>query len=141
MYFGNAVILNEQGALSAKHERIAEIIKDLDDSLELAWIPPDQRSAFDKHTFAVIHRPRDGREPYIVMTMAEDEVDHRVIAKIIARDTHKGMNIDRLDAEDAALRLVEAKNKMEEEAANREFAESVIKSRKHTYRHNGRKYT
>lgn len=138
--FSDGVILNAGGALSVKHERIAEIIRDLHPELELAYIPFDKRSAFDKHPFAVIHRPRGG-QPYIVMTMPEDEVDERLIAKLIKRDTHRGFTIDQLEAEEAAHRLVRAKIKMEEEEEKREFAQAVLKSPKHRYRHNGRTYT
>lgn len=137
MYMGNATILGESGGLSVKHERIAEIIQDLDPTLELAYIPEDQRSVFDKHPFAVIHRPRDGRPAYVAMTMPENEVDERVIAKLIKRDTHKGSVIDELEAQEAAMRLVQAKATMEEMEEKREFTNAVLKSNKHTYRHNG----
>lgn len=139
MFFGNAVVLGSDN-LSVKHERIAEIIKDLDPNLELAWIPPDQRSSFDRHPFAVIHRSPNGSQ-YIAMTMAENEVDERVIAKLIHRDTHKGAVLDEMEAHEAAHRLLKAKENMEEVEQKRDFAEAVLKSNKHTYRHEGRKYT
>ena len=139
MYFGNAIELSPEGSLPIKVQRIAEIIKDLDPTLELAWIPPDKRSAFDKHPFAVVHRPADGRPPYVAMTMAEDEVDHRIISKLIRRDTHRGSLIDDLEAEEAAARLVEAKKQLEEMEEAREFAEWAIKSKK-TVKHNGWKF-
>jgi hypothetical protein len=140
MDFGNAVVLGSNGALSVKHERIAEIIKDLDETLELAYIPEDRRSQFDKHPFAVIHRPRDGRPAYIAMTMPENEVDERVIAKLIKRDTHKGAVLDEMEANEAALRLVQAKAQMDEVEEKRDFAQTVLKSNLHTFRHNGRVY-
>lgn len=140
-YFGNAHILEPDGqALSVKHQRIAEIINDLDETLRLAWIPPNQRSAFDKHPFAVCHFPSDGREPYVVLTVSEDEVDERLIAKIIMRDSHQGLSIEKLDAEYRAHLLMQAKNNMEDMEEAREFAHSVLKSRKHVYKHNGVRY-
>ena len=141
MYFGSAHILQPDGnALSVKHQRIAEIINDLDESLRLAWIPPDQRSAFDKHPFAICHFPANGAEPYVVMTVPENEVDERLVAKIILRDTHQGLTLDKLDAEYRAQKLVEAKDCMEEYEESHEFAETVWKSRKHVYRHEGVRY-
>lgn len=140
MFLGSGVILDGNGGLSVKHERIAEIIKDLDDSLELAYIPDEQRSVYDKHPFAVIHRPRDGRPAYVAMTMPENEVDERVIAKLIKRNTHQNDVLDELEAQEAALRLVQAKEQMEEMEEKREFAQTVLKSNLHTYRHNGRVY-
>ena len=141
VYFGNAHILEPDGnSLSVKHQRVAEIINDLDDSLRLAWIPPEQRSVFDKHPFAICHFPSDGREPYVVMTCDENEVDERLIAKIIMRDTHQGFTIDKLDAEYRARLLLNAKEEMEDKLEAREFSHSVLKSRKHSYRHNGVRY-
>lgn len=139
--FNDAVILSSSGALSAKHERIAEIIQDLDPTLELVYIPAEVRSVFDKHPFGVRHSPRDGRPPYLAMTMPEDEVDERVIAKLIKRDTHRGSVIDELEAHENAMRLVQYKQKLEDMEEKREFAHSVLKSKKHTYRHNGQIYT
>jgi hypothetical protein len=140
VYFGDAVILDPNGALSAQHQRIAEIIKDLDDTLELAWIPPDKRSVFDKHPFAVVHKPRDGRPAYIAMTLAESEVNHTVIARLLSRDTHRGFSIDKLEAEQTAAELVRRKEAMDEIEERRDFSEHVIKSRKHTYKHNGLRF-
>lgn len=136
VYFGNAVMLGATGgALSVKHERVAEIIRDLDPNLELAYIPEDQRSAFDKHPFAVIHTYRGQR--HVVMTMPENEVDERVIAKLIRRNTHANDVLADLDAQAAARELMAAKAAMEEMEEKREFAKSVLRSNKSVYRHNG----
>lgn len=131
--FNDAVILSSSDALSVKHERIAEIIQDLDPNLELCYIPKEARSVFDKHPFGVRHK----QGGYMVMTMPEDEVDERVIAKLIARNTATTNVLGELEAQEAALRLVILKEKMEEEAEKREFAHAVLKSPKSTYRHNG----
>lgn len=134
--FSNAVILSDSGALSVKHERIAEIINDLDPNLELAYIPTEARSAFDKHPFMVRHK-----NGYVVMTMPENEVDERIIAKLIKRDTHRGNVIDELEASEAAMRLVQAKERMDIAEERQDFVKSVIKSPKNWYRHNGQVYT
>lgn len=131
--FNDAVILGSSDALSVKHERIAEIIQDLDPDLELVFIPTEARSAFDKHPFGVRHK----RGNYMVFTMAENEVDERVIAKLIQGDTRRGNFLGELEAQEAALRLVQYKERMEELEEKREFAHSVLKSPKSTYKHNG----
>lgn len=138
MYFGNAHILEpDGGSLSIKHQRIAEIINDLDETLRLAWIPPEQRSAFDKHPFAICHFPSDGRPPYVVLTCSEDEVDERLIAKVIMRDTRQGLSIDKLDAEYRAHLLTVAKDRMEEAEERADFAKHAYQTPKARYRHNG----
>lgn len=135
MYFGNATVLDGNNGLSVQHERIAEVIRDLDPDLELAYIPDGMRSSFDKHPFCVRHK-----NGYVVMTLAANEVDHRVIAKLIKRDTSKGSVIDAIDAESAAFNLVNAKAKLDDMDEKRDFAHSVLKSNKNVYRHNGQVY-
>lgn len=139
MYFGNAQVLGDGGGLSVKHERIAEIIRDLSPELELAYIPEAQRSVFDKHPFAVIHRPANA-PAYVAMTMPEAEVDERLIAKLIKHDTHRGPILDEMEAHDAAVRLVNAKSEMDEVEEASDFARTVLKSPLHTYKHNGVRY-
>lgn len=136
MYFSNAVVLGQNNVL-VKHERLAQIINDLDDSLRLAFIPEGQRSVFDKHQYAVIHTPRNGAEPYVAMTIPDEEMDHRVVAKLIKRDTHRGAVLDEMEAQEAALRLVNANDALEEAEEKRDLAEHVIKSPLNTYRHGG----
>ncbi|HEX4851716.1 MAG TPA: hypothetical protein VFV08_12950 [Puia sp.] len=111
----------------------------MDETLRLAWIPPNQRSAFDKHPFAICHFPGD-KPPYVVFTLAEEEVDERLIARLIAHDTHQGFSINKLDAEYRAHLLVQAKNNMEDKEEARDFAHSVLRSRKHVYKHDGVRY-
>ena len=136
MYFGNAVVLGDDN-LSVKHQRLAQVIYDLDENLRLAFIPSDKRSTFDKHPFAIIHTPPNGAPPYIAMTIAENEMDQRVIAKLIKRDTHKGAVLDEMEAQEDALRLFEANEAYEEAEEKHELAYSIMKSNKHTYRHDG----
>lgn len=135
MDLGRAVILDGGNGLSVQHERIAEVIKDLDPNLELAYIPENMRSSFDRHPFCVRHI-----NGYVVMTLAENEVDHRVISKLIKRDTSRGSVIDTVDAERAAYDLVAIKAQMDDLEEKREFTQAVLKSPKSTYRHNGAVY-
>lgn len=126
--------------LSQDHLRIAEIIKDYNPDLELAWIPPENRLVDDKELpFAVICRPPGGK-PYVVFQLAEDEVDHRVLQRIFEADGTKNDVLASLEKKEAALKLIEMKKQMEAAEERREFAASVFKSPKSVYRHNGREY-
>jgi hypothetical protein len=136
-----AHILTDQGALSQKHERVAQIIKDYDPNLELAYIPKQERTAFDAYPFAVVHVNPDNGYRYVVMTCKEDEVDERLLAKLFMANVDNNDVIGRLEAEDAARRLMEFKTKMEIMEEKKDFRDSVLKSRKHWYRHNGRVYS
>lgn len=132
----NAVILSDEGALPAKYQRIAEIIRDYDPKLELAWIPPGQRTAFDKEPFAIFHNdPR-----YLVGTFSEAQMDHRIIAHLFKINNANRNVLSDLEAEEAALRAINLKEQMDQYEEQQDFAKSLITSKKNYYRHNGKVY-
>lgn len=136
MNLSGAIILQDGEALPAKYQRIAEIIRDYNPNLELAWIPPGQRTAFDKEPFAIFHNnPR-----YLVGTFSEVQMDHRIIAHLFKIDNAHRNVLSDLEAEEAAMRALHYKEMMDEFEEKEDFAKSLIKTRKHAYRHNGKVY-
>lgn len=133
-------ILSEHGALPAHYERIAEIIQDFNPDMELAWIPPEERNAFDIKPFAIRHNPPNAPS-YIVGFFSEEEMDHRIIAHLFSIDTTRNDVLGNLEREEAAKRALQMKEQIERDEMRKDFAKSLLKSRKHTYRHNGKKYT
>jgi hypothetical protein len=121
--------------LSAEHCRIAEIINDYDPTLSLAWIPPDQRHFDDTFPFAVVHDPLDA-PPYIVFKLRENEVDHRVLARLFAGDNAKNDPVANAEAMEAAQRLMELKKEEEYREEQAELAKWAIKARPGA-KHNG----
>lgn len=129
---------NSGMALSAEHTRIAELIKEYEPSLELAWIPPENRTINDAYPFAIIHRVQ-GFEPYVVMRLTENEVDHRVLARLYAVDNSRGNVLSMLELEEQARRQVlERKVQDDREEAN-ELAAWAIKTKAGS-KHNGVRY-
>lgn len=126
-------------ALSAEHQRIAEIIQDYDSSLELAWVPPDKRQINEEFPFAVIHRPL-GAEPYVVMRLRANEVDHRVLSRLWAHDSKFNSVIDNIERDEAARRAVELKQQMEDEEQRKEFVSWAMKAPVGA-RHDGLRFT
>lgn len=114
-------------ALSADHARIAEIINDYDPSLELAWVPPENREVNEEFPFAVIHHPV-GNPPYVVMRLRESEVDHRVLARLWANDSKFNSVLDNIERDEAARRAVDLKRKLEEQEERKEMAAWAIKA-------------
>lgn len=136
-----AHLLTDEGALSQKHMRVAEIIKDYDPDLELAYIPKAERTAFDARPFAIVHtNPANGYR-YVVMTCKEEEVDHTILARLFAANTDENDVIGQLEAHDTAVRLMEYHKRMEDMEEKREFMKTVITSKKNYYRHNGKVYS
>lgn len=122
--------------VSDSHERIARIIKDYDESLELAYIPADKREPGDI-PFAVIHRPL-GQTPYIVLT--SEKCDETIIERLILADNKQGNVLDRLDVHNTVIKLIEAKKREDREAESADLAWHILKSPLNTYKHNGVKY-
>lgn len=129
-----AVPTEEGYWVSEKYARISEIIKDIDDTLELGWIPPNRRAFHDAPPFAVICRPRGGK-PYVVFTVMENELDERVIAKILrGRD----ISLSALEASDRAREALKLKEQLERAEARQDFVKTVVGSPLHSFRHNGK---
>lgn len=127
--------------VSEKHKNIATIIHDYNPELQLVWIPPENRTEQEEreYPFAVVHTPAVGPN-YIVMLLRENEVDQRVLERLFLADQSKNDPKSQVMASNAAAKLVEEyehAQRMEELA---EFHAALIKSPKHTYRHNGRVY-
>lgn len=112
---------------SAEHQRIAEIIQDYDPTLALAWVPPDRRELNEEFPFAVIHCPV-GAEPYVVMRLRGNEVDHRVLERLWANDTANGNPLNKIEAAEAARRAVELKRQMDDEEQRKEFVAWAMKA-------------
>lgn len=129
---------NSGMALSAEHTRIAELIKEYEPSLELAWVPPENRTLNEEFPFAVIHRVQ-GVEPYVVMRLRENEVDHRVLARLYAADNSRGNVLSDIELEEKARRQVAARKAEEELAEAHEMAAWAIRSKAGS-KHNGVRY-
>lgn len=124
--------------ISAKVSRVVELIREYDHRLDVAWIPPDQRGA-DDPAFAITERLSDGRNVVAFYVQDESEFDERVLTRIIMGDNTQHDVQARVEAENTAARAMVLAKRRDEIAAYADFASSIIRSRKHTYKHDGRK--
>lgn len=123
-------VVTENGRMvDSEVERIAAIIKDYDENLELAWVPPEKREANEEFPFAVLyHNPNTGRTE-VALTLRETEIDHRVLARLFSNDNHKANVLDAIENEEAARRLVDLKRQQDEAEEKQELAEWMVKAR------------
>jgi hypothetical protein len=124
--------------ISGKVSRIVELVREYDSRLDVKWIPPNMRSATDP-AFAITERLSDGRDVVAFYVQDESEMDERVLERVLLGDNTKHDVQARIEAQNLAVRAVAESKRREEVAEYSEFAKSVITSRLHTYRHNGRK--
>lgn len=130
-------ILNpdSQTALTAEAQRLVDILHDFDPTLELRWIPPETRTVFDTKPFAIIQYSDDHPDGfYFVMHLAEDELDHRILARLFKA---RNFSLSDLEAEETAMRAMKLKEEMDSLADAHEFGKFVMQSNKRV-RHNGR---
>lgn len=124
--------------LSAEHVRIAELIKEYDEALELAWIPPGSRKLGDK-PFAILHKP-EFHPPYVVLYCEADEVNHTLLGRIIAADNKYGNVLDAVEANNAALELVKLKEDIDAKEERQDLLATIAASPLHTFKHAGREW-
>lgn len=124
--------------VNENYQHIAEVINDWDPRLRLMWIPEQQRTPEDKYPYAIGFFESELAAPYIVMHVAEDELDERLIAKLFdMRDAAKDPHTRLKNLEDAKA-ILEAKQRVEEQAELHDMARTLWKSPLHSFRHNGR---
>ena len=117
--------------VSQKQVQINEVLQDYDPTLQLQWIPPDQRSAEDV-AFRVVAFP-PGRAPYAVCFASE--VDERLLARVFEADQRRGGNrLTFLENYENALQLTKAKAAFEQRQEDHELAASVLRNTKSSYK-------
>ena len=132
----------KNGLINTDHQRIAQMINDLDPELTLAWIPSHNRLPTDDKPWALVKTVELTGDEYVVFNLREDQIDERLIGYIIhARTGDAETPMDRAEAMERARALAVAKKHEDQDAEARELAKAVLTSRKHMFKHGGIKYT
>lgn len=125
--------------VSQEHQRIAEVINDWDENYFLAWVPPELRNNDDTQPFAILERNPQGKL-VVIRRLKEDEVNHNLIAWLWSNDTTRHDVLYRLELQEKALKALELKKEMDTREEMAEFAQTVLKSPLHTFKHDGKTY-
>lgn len=141
----NGSVLDQEHGhfVSDKVARLAELLNDFDDTLFLQYIPSNERDASDAQPFRII-QDAPGHEPYIVMYLREDQLDHRVLASLAeARDFGKNGSQDlatTLQYQEAARQVELAKKQQEEREIAMDKASFLIRTPLHNVTMDGKKF-
>jgi hypothetical protein len=125
--------------ISAKISRIVELIRDYDSNLDVKFVPAERRGPNDA-AFMITERLRDGREVVAFYVQSECDFDEDVLAKVYESDNAKHDVQSVMESKNKAARAVQAARHQEELDAHYDLTRSMIVSKKHTYRHDGKKY-
>jgi hypothetical protein len=122
--------------VSEEYERLARIIKDYDDMLELRWIPPQNRTREDKKPYVIV----DTRSEHPVLYASELDTPTDILVNLIASDNAVGDVVDRLQVTETVIELQKRKQFLDTLEEAREETNFFINSPLHYVKHNGIKY-
>lgn len=126
--------------ISERVSRIVEAINDYDPSIDVQWVPPDQRELGDP-TFRLMETRPNGQRFIMFYVQDENAFDESVLARIFQSDATKNkLTLSSIDANNDAIRAVKLKKQMEELEEAGDFLATALKSPLHTFRHEGKRY-
>jgi len=126
--------------VNENHARIAELINDYDPSMDLVWIPPENRvKNGNEAPYAVRHTNKDGYQ-YLLFFVNDDELDHRVLGRIYEADLTKHDVQARIESDEKAYWALQRKIRQEKAEERMDFVRAVAGNNKSTFKHNGKIY-
>lgn len=116
--------------------RLAEIIKDYDEHLELRWIPPDKRTDIDtSKPYAIV----DTRSDYIVFHASELDTPEEILTRLWSNDNTKHDVMKFMTISDNARKAMELKREIDQREEAMEEAAWLIGTKKNYIKHRGKK--
>lgn len=125
--------------LSTDFQRtISRVIKDLFPTVRLVKLDGVYPGFNPKTPYALIDEPHL-LPPYVIRTMAESEVDERLVAWLIDNNTNDpNSKANRLHLLEMATAAVNAKHELELMEERKDMMKSMMGSKKHYYKHDGK---
>lgn len=127
-----AIYVEGAGFVSSKIERLAEIIHDYDEHLELRWIPPSNRNSADSLPYAIVHCIPN-RQPYTVFYFGETDDPVAILARLFAGDSNNGNVLARVEANEAAAKAFQLKQNLDEMMESHDMFHFLATSRSKNY--------
>lgn len=123
--------------ISAEFQRLAEIIKDYDEHLDLEFIPVAARQTLIDRSQC--YRIVDDRTKKIVLYASEIDNPVDILARLWTMDSDKGNVLARVDAHNRAVEAFRLRQKLDEDEANKDFSEWVFRNEKNYWIYKGTK--
>lgn len=113
--------------VNSDFERLARIVKDYDEKLELAWIPPDKRTRDDKKPYVIIDTVT--KSPVLYASEMDTPLD--ILTQLFMADNKHGNVLDRLEAANRAQQAIYMKAKMDMYEELHDKAQFLFNTEKH----------
>jgi hypothetical protein len=129
------------GLYSGDHRRVAEVIGDLFPTVRLIRVDALHPAYNPEMPFALVDEPHM-LPPYVIRYMRESEVDQRLVAWLVENNMHDpNSKVNRLKILEMAEAAMKAKRELEWMGEKKDIMKSIMKSKKHEYRHDGKVLT
>lgn len=126
------------GLYSDFQRRIASVIKDIFPTVRLLKLDSLHPSFTPERPFALVDEPNLA-PAYVIKTLRESEIDERLIAFLVENNLHDpNSQVNRMAILEMAQKAVEAKAELEWMEERRDVMTSIMKSKKHEYKHDGK---
>jgi hypothetical protein len=126
------------GLYSGDHRRVAEVISDLFPTVRLIRVDALHPAYDPQRPFALVDEPHM-LPPYVIRYLRESEVDQRLVAWLVENNMHDANSkVNRLKILEMAEAAMKAKRELEWMGEKKDMMKSIMKSKKHEYRHNGK---
>lgn len=130
------------GLYTGTQRRVAEVIKDVFPNVRLMRLDALHPSFDPERPFALVDEPKlIGRDlpSYVIRTLRESEIDARLLAELLENNTHDAnAKVNRLHILEMAEAALNAKRELEWQEERRDVMTSIMKSKKHEYKHDGK---
>jgi len=123
--------------VSEEFATLAEVIKDYESSLELRWIPPENRKTTNERAKPIVIWDLSKNIPVRYLSERDNPAD--VLAMLFESDNKHGNVLDRLDKREAALQLLEMRRQMDEAEELKDQSAFLMRTRKNYIKFNGKK--
>jgi hypothetical protein len=126
------------GLHSEHHRRVAQVIKDVYPTIRLLRLEYGHPSFNAEKPYALVDEPGLA-QPYVIRTLAESEIDHRLVAWLVENDMQNSdSQVNKLHLLEMSEQLMRARAEADWEAEKKDMLKSMLKSNKHTYKHDGK---
>lgn len=126
------------GLYTDYQRRVAAVIKDIFPTVRLIRLDALHPSFTPERPFALIDEPHM-LPSYVIRTLPESEIDHRLVAWLVDNNTaDPNSKVNRLHILEMAEQAVNAKRELEWMEERRDVMKSIMKSKKHEYKHDGK---
>ncbi|MGH7791990.1 MAG: hypothetical protein ACREOB_06695, partial [Thermodesulfobacteriota bacterium] len=125
------------GWIDENFQRLAEVIQDFDNYLELRWVPPDKRTDIDtSKPYAIV----DTRSNYVVFYASELDTPTEILARLFEGDNTKHNMARKVEAYDMAQRAMKLKEEMDRREEYLDKIAWLIGTKKNYINFNGKKF-